>query len=66
MKAPSAKELEKRLRNRHTEDEENLKKRIEKSKIELSFAQKADRMVINDKLERACGEAVEMVTEFLT
>ncbi|MCD4682377.1 MAG: guanylate kinase [Bacteroidales bacterium] len=63
---PTAGHLEQRLRNRSTENEKDLKKRIEKAEHELSFADKFDKIIVNDNLETALSEAREMVYEFLS
>lgn len=55
-------ELEKRLRGRHTEDDETIKKRLAEAKVELERSKKYDYVVINDDLERAIGE-VEGITK---
>jgi len=57
--------LEKRLRNRGTDDEESLQKRIRKAEYELSFAPQFDLQVINDDLEKALQETMIRITEFL-
>lgn len=63
---PSFEILKERLTNRSTENEESLKKRLEKAKWELSFADKFDVVLVNDKLEECVGRAVELVEEFLS
>ncbi len=52
---PSFEELKKRLINRNTENDEDLKKRIERAEMEMSFAEKIefDYKVVNDDLEKA-------------
>ncbi len=61
---PSIKELEKRLRNRSTESEESLLKRISKAEKELSRASEFDKIVINDVLESAIDETVMLLKNF--
>ena len=65
IQPPSIEELERRLKARGTETSESIKMRINKASYELSFKDKFDRIIINDKLERACEEAEEAVREFL-
>ena len=65
IKPPSIEALENRLKNRGTETEETLRKRIERAEFELGFASKFDFAIINDNLERACKDAVEAITGFL-
>jgi len=60
---PSVEELEHRLRGRHTEDEETIKKRLAQVKIELERSQKYDFTVINDNIERAVEEIESIVRE---
>lgn len=57
--------LEKRLRNRGTESNDGLKRRLDKAIYEMTFADKFDRTLVNDDLTRARSEAEEWVREFL-
>ena len=59
---PSIKELENRLRGRHTEDEATIQKRLAQVKVELERSQKYDYTVINDNVERAVEE-IEKIAE---
>lgn len=61
---PSVEELEKRLKNRSTDDESAIKTRIEKAKFEMQFAQEFDVIIINDKLEKAKSEVEKIVRDF--
>ncbi len=65
VRAPSLKVLEERLRARSTEDEDSLRKRINKSIEEMKSADQFDRVIVNDKLDKALLEAREIVTGFL-
>jgi guanylate kinase len=65
IKAPSFKDLEKRLRSRSTESETLIDERLTKAKIELEYAPKFDRIIINDDLQRAEQEICQLVTAFL-
>jgi len=62
---PSIEELEKRLRGRSTESEENLRKRLNKSKPELTYAFSFEKIIVNDDLAKAVGEAEELIKAFL-
>ncbi|HNY01206.1 MAG TPA: guanylate kinase [Bacteroidales bacterium] len=62
---PSIEELENRLRKRGTESPESLEKRLDKAAYELSFADRFDRIVINDNLEVKCREVADLVQCFL-
>ena len=65
IEPPSIEELEKRLRARGTETPESLAARLNKAAYELSFKSQFDHIILNDKLERACAEAEDVVTAFL-
>jgi len=58
---PSIEELKKRLVKRNTETDEDLKKRVERAKMELSFADKFDYAVVNDRLENAIEKVKEII-----
>jgi guanylate kinase len=65
VQPPSLEVLEVRLVNRKSESEASLKKRIAKAEKELDSAKKFDQIIINDDLENACSEAVNIVENFL-
>jgi guanylate kinase len=58
---PSLEELEKRLRRRHTEAEESLKRRLENARREISEKDRFDCVIINDDLERAYAELKSVI-----
>ena len=58
---PSIEELEKRLRNRHTETEENLRLRLSNAAKELELKDKYDYVIINDNLETASKELKDII-----
>jgi guanylate kinase len=62
---PSLEELGKRLRLRSTETEDNIARRLEKARTEISFSDKFDKIIINDDLEKAVAEAIQAVSQFL-
>lgn len=62
---PSVEILEQRLRDRGTENEDSLAKRIKKAAWEIEYATRFDVRVINDDLETAVDEAYNLVAEFL-
>ena len=62
---PTPADLEKRLRGRLTESEENLQKRLNKALHELSYADKFDKILINDDLGKAKKDAIELVAGFI-
>jgi guanylate kinase len=62
---PSVEELENRLRNRSTETEESINKRIQKAKKEISFAPYFDKIIINEDLEKAINECLQSIADFI-
>ena len=66
IQPPSIGELENRLRNRASESEETLRKRIDKAAYEINFASRFDEIIINDDLKLKCIEIVTLVSSFLT
>lgn len=62
---PSAEALRIRLEGRGTDSPEAIERRLAKAKQEIEYAPKFDRVVINDDLETAYAEAIEVVGEFL-
>lgn len=61
---PSLEELEKRLRKRGTENEENLKLRLKNAELELSCAKKYDHIIINDDATKAANEFVNLINSY--
>lgn len=58
---PSMEALAERLRNRGTETEESLQKRLGKAEFEASHAHRYDHTLVNDDVERAVGELVGLI-----
>ena len=65
IEPPSLDVLFKRLKNRATETEKSLNKRIEKATYEMKFCSSFDLIIINDRLEKAKKDAFEKVSKFL-
>ena len=65
VKPPSIKELEKRLKKRGTDGEEKIKERLSKAKKEMEYATQFDYCLINEDLEAAKKEVVQVVYDFL-
>ena len=65
IQPPSIEELKRRLVNRGTDSLEDIEKRLSKASYELTFAEKFDKILINDDLEIAKAKALEIVSEFL-
>ena len=58
---PSLKELEERLTNRNTEDEETIKKRMNITKEEIKQIDIYDYVVVNDDLEKAIEKVKNII-----
>jgi guanylate kinase len=65
IKAPSIEVLKERLITRNTEDEANLKMRLDKAEEEMACAKEFDLVIINDDLKTAQEEAYQKVTDFI-
>ncbi len=65
VQPPSVEELRKRLEGRGTDAPEVIESRIAKAEYELSFAPKFDKVIVNDDLETAKKEALEVLSRFL-
>lgn len=62
---PSLEVLEKRLRNRGTDSEEAIAKRLGRSAEELKQASHFDRTIVNDNLQHAVSETRREIEAFL-
>ncbi|MDR2978928.1 MAG: guanylate kinase [Bacteroidales bacterium] len=65
IKPPSMESLRERLEIRGTETEESLKERLAKAEFELSFEDRFDVTVVNERLEKAQQEVVAIVKNFI-
>ncbi len=65
IKAPSLKELERRLRSRNTDSEADIVNRLAKAESETAFAEQFDVVIINDDLETAVKETTKVIKDFL-
>ncbi|XP_007552813.1 guanylate kinase 1b isoform X2 [Poecilia formosa] len=66
IQPPSMEILEKRLRDRQTETEESLQKRLEAARIDMQLSKEPgvfDIVIINDDLEKAYEELKEILDE---
>jgi guanylate kinase len=61
IKPPSLQELERRLRSRGTETDQQVRRRLAKAADELAAEGEFDVTVVNDDLERAAREVIEIV-----
>ncbi len=58
---PSIMELEKRLRGRSSDSEEQISQRLEKAEHEISFCHKYDYLIVNDELDYAVSEMESLI-----
>jgi len=58
---PNIRELEKRIRNRGTENEESISRRLERSKFEISCSEDFDYIVINKNLQETINRVYEII-----
>ena len=65
VKVPSLEVLTSRLRDRGTESEESLSRRLYKAKFEMGFEDEFDVRLINDNIEKSFLEAETLVNNFL-
>jgi guanylate kinase len=61
VRAPTFEELERRLRERATESGGEISKRLERAKRQLEQQDEFDYVIVNDELDRAAGELLEIV-----
>lgn len=64
VKAPSMEVLKERLKDRGTESEESLSRRLFKANFEMSFQDKFDVVLINENLDKSLAEAQRLYNEF--
>ncbi len=62
---PSINALEERLRKRSTETEEGLQKRMSRAAFELSYAEKFDKIIVNENLQIAIEETKTVIRNFI-
>ena len=58
---PSFSALEKRIRKRKTESEEIIQERLQKGLKEMTMTENYDHVVVNDKIERAAQEIIDLI-----
>ncbi|HLT73893.1 MAG TPA: guanylate kinase [Ohtaekwangia sp.] len=64
VKVPSMEVLKERLRDRGTESEESLSRRLFKAKFEMSFEDKFDTVLVNENLETSLAAAQLLYEQF--
>ena len=62
---PSYEELVTRLKNRKTESESDLQKRIDRAKMELSFKKDFDYIFVNDELHKVYKSVKSLIKEII-
>ena len=65
IQPPSIEELRRRLEGRATDAPEVINDRLARAEFELTFAPRFDKVIVNDDLDRAVGEALAAVKEFV-
>lgn len=65
IQPPSVEELRNRLVGRATDAPEVIEQRLNRAEYELSFADKFDRIVINDDLEKTKVDVYNVIKQFL-
>ena len=64
IQPPSVEELRRRLTGRGTDTPEAIAERLAKAEYELTFAPQFDRVIVNDDLETAKQDALQIIKEF--
>ena len=65
IQPPSVAELRCRLEGRGTDTAEAIEQRLAKAEYELTFAPQFDHVIVNDDLEKAKQETLDIVSQFL-
>lgn len=65
IQPPSVEELRRRLVGRATDTQEAIEQRLAKATYELTFAPQFDKVIVNDDLETAKQETLQVVKAFL-
>lgn len=65
IEPPSLEELERRLRGRATEPNDVILSRLQTAEVELSHKMEYDYQVINDDLDQATKDLVDIVTRYI-
>ena len=65
IQPPSVEELRRRLEGRGTDTPEAIENRLAKAEYEMTFAPQFDHIVVNDDLDVAKAETLQLVSDFL-
>lgn len=63
---PSARELERRLRSRGTEDEEQIRLRLSNARGEMALADRYDEQIVNDMIDEAADKLLALIDTYET
>ncbi len=63
IKPPNFEELKDRLLNRKTEDQETIRRRLQRAEMEMEKGKEFDYQVVNDELPRAIAEVDAIIKE---
>ena len=66
VEVPSIEVLKDRLKDRDTESDKSLSQRLYKAEFEMKFKDQFDFILINDDLDKACSEAYQLVSNFIS
>lgn len=64
IEPPTLQSLEERLRSRATDDDESIRRRLDKAEYEMSFADRYDKVVVNDDLDTAVADVADNIRAF--
>lgn len=65
IEPPSIEVLEQRLKNRGTDNPENIAMRVSKAKEEMTYRNSFDKVILNDDIEKATAETKQFIQEFI-
>ena len=65
IRPPSLDVLAERLHLRETETDASLRVRLDRARLELTYADRFDAVIVNDDLEQAVDETIRLVGQFL-
>lgn len=65
IQPPSLEELRRRLVGRATDTPEMIEERLGKAELEMTYAPKFDKIVVNDELNKAKADTLKLVQDFL-
>lgn len=63
---PSINELKCRLISRNTDSPKAIEKRVAKAQTELQYAEKFDKIVVNEELDIAIAQAYQLIKDFMS